>query len=80
MTLYTTAEPCPMCMSAVWSRIPEMVYGTSLDQLIALGSNQFRLDSPTVAAAAPFYSGRIVAGVLAERSNEIYRAWARDRR
>ena len=77
LTLYTSAEPCPMCMSAiVWHRIPEMVYGTSVYDLIAMGANQFRLDSPTVAAAAPFYSGRIVAGVLKDRADPFYRDWA----
>ncbi len=77
LTLYTSAEPCPMCMSAiVWHRIPEMVYGTSVDALIAMGVNQFRLDSPTVAAAAPFYSGRVVAGVLKDRADAFYRDWA----
>ena len=81
LTLYTTAEPCPMCMSAiVWNRIPEVVFGTSVEELIELGSNQFRLDSPTVAASAPFYSGRIIAGVLQERANELYRKWASTRK
>jgi tRNA(adenine34) deaminase len=77
LALYTTAEPCPMCMSAiVWTRIPEVVYGTSVEDLIKLGVNQFRLDSPTIAAAAPFYSGRIIGGVLRERTDPIYRTWA----
>jgi tRNA(adenine34) deaminase len=54
LALYTTAEPCPMCMSAIiWTRIPEVVYGTSVEELIKLGVNQFRLDSATIAAAAP---------------------------
>jgi tRNA(adenine34) deaminase len=77
LALYTTAEPCPMCMSAiVWTRIPEVVYGTSVEDLIKLGVKQFRLDSATIAAAAPFYSGRIVGGVLRERADPIYRSWA----
>lgn len=77
LALYTTAEPCPMCMSAiVWTRIPELVFGTSIEELIKLGINQIRLDSATVAAAAPFYSGMIVGGVLGERADEVYRDWA----
>ncbi|MDX1421886.1 MAG: nucleoside deaminase [Kiloniellales bacterium] len=81
LTLYTTAEPCPMCMSAiVWHRIPELVYGTSVGDLIAMGVNQFHLDSPTVAASAPFYRGRIVTGVLRERADAFYRDWASRRR
>ena len=79
-TLYTTGEPCPMCMSAtVWSRLPEVVYATSAEELAGLGVSQFRLDSPAIAASAPFYSGRIVGGVLRDRSYETFRAWAASR-
>ena len=77
LALYSTAEPCPMCMSAiVWTRIPELVYGTSIEELTRLGVNQIRLDSETVAAAAPFYSGRIVGGVISERADRLYKSWA----
>ncbi|CZT17182.1 related to TAD2-subunit of tRNA-specific adenosine-34 deaminase [Ramularia collo-cygni] len=37
-TLYTTAEPCPMCASAIrWAGFRECVYGTSSAMLIKLG-------------------------------------------
>jgi len=69
-----------MCMSAiVWLRIPELVYGTSIEELAKLGINQIRLDSPTVAAAAPFYSGRIVGGVLKEHADQLYQGWTASR-
>ena len=55
---------------------PELVYGTSIEELTRLGVNQIRLDSVTVAAAAPFYSGRIVGGVLSERADRLYQSWA----
>jgi guanine deaminase len=34
--LYCTAEPCPMCMSAViWAKIPAVVYAVTRDDMIA---------------------------------------------
>jgi tRNA(Arg) A34 adenosine deaminase TadA len=81
LTLYTSAEPCPMCGSAiVWTGISEIVYGASVEDLTSFGINQFHLDSPTIAAAAPFYSGKIIGGVLKDRANELYRKWAESRR
>ena len=38
MTLYTTAEPCPMCAGAIlWSGISRLVFGTSMETLKRLG-------------------------------------------
>ncbi|MDG1895367.1 MAG: nucleoside deaminase [Fuerstiella sp.] len=38
LTLYTTAEPCPMCMSAIlWSGISSVVFGASIPTLMKLG-------------------------------------------
>ncbi len=76
LTLYTTAEPCPMCKSAIiWTGISEVVYGASISDLIELGIRQIHLDSPTVAAAAPFYSGRIIGDVLKDRAYTMYKDW-----
>ncbi len=78
LTLYTTAEPCPMCAAAiVWAGISEVVYGTSIAELASLGINQIDLESEEVARAAPFYRGAIIGGVLADRTFEMYRDWAR---
>lgn len=33
-TLYTTGEPCPMCMSAIiYAKIPRVVYGASISDI-----------------------------------------------
>ena len=45
LTMYTTAEPCPMCMSAVvWSgQIDKVIYGTSIPYLIERGYPQINI-------------------------------------
>src|SRR5690606_38675623 len=33
-TLYSNAEPCPMCMTAIlWARIPQLVFGATSESL-----------------------------------------------
>ena len=37
-TIYTTCEPCPMCLGAIWwARISEIVYGNSRHDAAAIG-------------------------------------------
>jgi tRNA(Arg) A34 adenosine deaminase TadA len=72
-TLYTTAEPCPMCQSAiVWSGISKVVFATSIGYLKAHGWNQIDIDAADVNKKAPFYKGTITSGVLAEKTNPLF--------
>ncbi len=76
LTLYSTAEPCPICMSAlIWNGIPRLIYGTSIQTLTSFGVIQIGLDTATVADAAPFYSGEIIGGILHERTDEMLKTW-----
>lgn len=80
LTLYTTGEPCPMCMSAIiWNRIPRVVYATSIRKLTNIGLNQIGLDTPTVAGAASFYSGEIIGGILENRTDKMFEEWRASR-
>lgn len=52
-TLYTTAEPCPMCMSGIlWAGIARVVYGSSIRTLHKLGYRQIDLRAEEVIARA----------------------------
>ncbi|KTD65931.1 nucleoside deaminase [Legionella spiritensis] len=73
VTLYTTAEPCAMCQSAVvWANIPKVVYATSMDYLVSHGWDQIAIKSSEINKKAPFYQGSIVAGILADKTNPLF--------
>jgi len=72
-TLYTTGEPCPMCMGAIlWSGFARMVYAASIEQLSAK-IGQIMTPSRTLAEAAPFESIEITGGVLAEEALALFK-------
>ncbi len=73
MVLYTTAEPCSMCMSAlVWAGIGGVVFGTSLAGLKRAGIDQIDIPAATVVAASPFWHGELLGGVLANETDGLF--------
>lgn len=73
VTLYTTAEPCAMCQGAIiWSGISRVVFATSLEYLISHGWNQIDIHAAVVNSKAPFYKGKLVGGVLADKTNVLF--------
>ncbi len=72
-TLYTTGEPCPMCMSAiVWCGMKRMVYAASIAEL-ATRIGQIMLTSAEVAERAPFLKIEITGGVLSKEAMALFR-------
>jgi tRNA(Arg) A34 adenosine deaminase TadA len=52
LKLYTTVEPCPMCMSAlVWAGIGQLIYGASIDDAAKHG-HQIHITSQDIAEKA----------------------------
>jgi len=71
-TLYTSGEPCAMCMGAIiWCHVGRLVFAASVAQL-ATRINQIMIPSAEVAAKAPFSPITITGGVLADEAMQLF--------
>jgi tRNA(adenine34) deaminase len=71
-TLYTSGEPCAMCMGAiVWCGIGRLVFAASVQQL-ATKIDQIMISSAEVAAKSSFVSISITGGVLADEAMQLF--------
>jgi tRNA(adenine34) deaminase len=71
-TLYTSGEPCAMCMGAIiWCRFDRLVYAASIDQ-ISTRTSQLTMPSAEVADKSPFPKIAITGGVLAEEALRLF--------
>jgi guanine deaminase len=76
-TLYTSSEPCPMCTGAiVWAGVSRVVFGASIQQLIAASQPQINTSSEALIKTA-FTSVELKGGVLADEALEVVRDWSR---
>ncbi len=70
LVLYTTVEPCPMCMSAVvWAGIGKIVFGASITEASRYVP-QIRINAQDVAAASWLHI-EILGGVEKARCLEL---------
>ena len=73
MVLYTTAEPCSMCMSAlVFAGIGGVVFGTAIATIKQAGIGQIDIPAAAVVAASSFWHGELVGGVLARETDPLF--------
>ncbi|KAK5135484.1 hypothetical protein LTR08_005273 [Meristemomyces frigidus] len=80
LTLYTTAEPCPMCATAIrWAGFRECVFGTSIETLIRMGWGQIDLPSSEIfeRSDALGTKTRLLQDVLAKETDPYF-AWQFD--
>ena len=71
-TLYTSGEPCAMCMGAIlWCHVGRLVFAASVAQLAAK-IDQIMLSSADIAAKAPFAPISITGGVLVEEAMALF--------
>jgi tRNA(Arg) A34 adenosine deaminase TadA len=78
-TLYTSGEPCVMCMGAIlWCHMARLVFAASVEQL-GTRIDQIMISSADIAAKAPFAPITITGGVLAEEAMQLFGAGAAPR-
>ena len=71
--LYTTAEPCPMCQSAIiWAGIANVYYGTSIPYLTQHNWRQINIRASEVIARTAFRKTTIVGGILEAECNALF--------
>jgi tRNA(Arg) A34 adenosine deaminase TadA len=74
-TLYSTTEPCPMCISAIhWARLDRCVYGATIADAAAAGFREMPVDARTLTTMgkSPL---KIESGVLQEECAALFEQW-----
>ncbi|KAF8198203.1 guanine deaminase [Mycena galopus ATCC 62051] len=75
LSLYTNAESCPMCASAIrWAGFREYIYGTSIETLVELGWAQIRIPSLEVFRQSFDLPdpARLIGGVLTNETDPYF--------
>jgi tRNA(Arg) A34 adenosine deaminase TadA len=75
--MYTTCEPCPMCLSAIhWAKLDRVVYGADIVDAAAAGFSELKMSARDLATAAgsPL---RVEGGLLADECRDLFRLWQR---
>jgi tRNA(adenine34) deaminase len=71
--LYTTGEPCPMCMSAlIWAGIGGVVYGSSAKTIQASGIDIFSFSANQINQGSGFSQTQLLGGVLEGECNALF--------
>src|SRR5579871_1471112 len=74
-TLYSTTEPCPMCLSAIhWAKIDRVVFGATIADAAAAGFCELAVDAKVLAelGKSPL---RVESGVLQRECADLFRQW-----
>ncbi len=72
--IYTTCEPCPMCLGAIWwARLSAIVYGNARDEAGKIGFDDAAIyrevSSPLAARTLPLHR------FMADEAAEAFRLW-----
>ncbi len=74
-TLYSTCEPCPMCLAAShWAKIDRLVFGARISDATAAGFSELAVPAATLAelGRSPL---RVEQGRLHDACADLFREW-----
>ena len=74
-TLFSTAEPCPMCLSAIhWAKFDRVVFGATIADAAAAGFTELQMPAKALAREG---GSRLVVqdGLLREACRELFERW-----
>jgi tRNA(Arg) A34 adenosine deaminase TadA len=74
-TIYSTCEPCPMCLAAIhWSRLDRVVFGATIADAADAGFHEMQVDARILAQMghSPL---RIESGLLREECARLFAQW-----
>ncbi len=73
--IYSTTEPCPMCLSAIhWARIPIVVFSTSIEDVASLGFNEIHIHNEEMVKIGRM-NIKIVGGFMREEGIKLLHYW-----
>jgi guanine deaminase len=74
-TLYSTCEPCPMCLAAIhWAKVDRVVFGATIDDAASAGFSELRIPAEKLAemGGSPL---KVEGGLLREECAGLFDEW-----
>jgi tRNA(Arg) A34 adenosine deaminase TadA len=74
-TMYSTCEPCPMCLAAIhWSKLDRVVFGATIADATAAGFHELAVDARVLARMgnSPL---QVESGLLTEDCAALFARW-----
>jgi tRNA(Arg) A34 adenosine deaminase TadA len=76
-TMFSTCEPCPMCLAAIhWSKIDRVAFGATIADAAAAGFTELRLPAADLARLGGSRL-RVEQGPCADECRELFALWRR---
>jgi guanine deaminase len=76
--MYTTCEPCPMCLSAIhWARIDRVVYGATIADAAMAGFNELKFNAKRLAkeGGSKLVVDQLADAKVCQQCAELFREW-----